>query len=348
MRPDDNARAMAGELPDDPFEDAELVSEPSVLDGPWQTLAERGVDIAAHPPNRRWLLKVDGEGALPMGKAGVLAAGGGTGKTMVLVQLALAVASGKFWLDTFRVTSPGNVLIALGEEDAEEVHRRFHRAGAAMGLSNEEARQATERIVALPLAGLPVALTAKDAHGNTTTTATLETMRKRLGEREWSLVILDPFARFAGDDAEIDNAAATRFVQAVESLTKSPGNPTVLVAHHSSQASLKDGDPNVRGATAIVDGFRWATTMIACEGMHNETKVRGVKLHLRKTNYTKPWPDKYLVWSEDSALVPASTAVADALKRGIPKANKDAAPRPGRRRAAQLPTVTEGVTDDDL
>jgi len=281
------------------------VQVPSVVADPWQTLHERGIVISERPPKRRWLLKVDGEGALPLGKAGVLASGGGTGKTTVLVQLALAVATGKPWLDIFDVCTPGNVLLALGEEDIEEVHRRMHRAGAAMGLSANEALLAAQRIVALPLAGVPVALTAKDQRGNTSETQVLDTFRRQLAQRDWSLIILDPFARFAGDGSEVDNAAATRAVQAFESLARSPGSPAVIVAHHSSQTSLQDGKPNVRGATAIVDGFRWATTMIACAGELNGTTVSGVKLTLHKTNYTRKWPDKYLVWTEDRVPVPA-------------------------------------------
>lgn len=291
----------------------------------WRTLAAHGLDLSAHPPRREWLLEVDGEGALPMGKCGVLAAGGGTGKTIALVQLALAVATGGLWLDRFAVTRPGRVLVALAEEDIGEVHRRFYRAACAMGLDRDARALAAQRIVALPLAGTPVALTAKDERGNVTTAPALEALRARLAADTWSLLILDPLARWAGDDTEKDNAAATRFVQAIETLTAAPGSPTVLVAHHSSKSSVSDGAANVRGASGLVDAFRWAATMDKIEG----DNVRGVRLHLSKTNYTRPWPDVLLTWSDDEhatgSLVLANATQQEALARASRQADADEA-----------------------
>lgn len=259
----------------------------------WKTLADAGISISDPPPNRRWLLRLNGEGALPLGKAGILAAGGGVGKTMALVQLALAVALGDFWLNTFKAVSPGYVLIALGEEDLEEVQRRFYNAANALGLDRQQRAEAAKRIVALPLAGTPIAITEKDKQGNTTTTSHLETLRKHLDsfEHDWSLVILDPLSRWAGEGTEIDNAAATRFVQAVETLVNSKGNPTVLVAHHSSKSSIKDGESNVRGSSAIVDGFRWVAALDSV----SSAKAKGLRLRLVKTNYTKQWDEDIIL-----------------------------------------------------
>jgi len=324
---DVNERRQAGDLDDDTDFAAGKSrvgadGKPSALAGLWRTLEEAKVNIADEPPRRKWLLKIIDDGALPLGKAGVLAAGGGTGKTMALVQLALAVATGGFWLGTFKVATPGNVLIALAEEDMEEVHRRFHKAANVEGLDRDARAEATRRIVALPLAGNPVALTCKDKEGNTTESPFLAELRQCLADREWSLIILDPLARWAGDDAEVDNAAATRFVQAVESLVRSPGNPTVLVAHHSSAASIKEGQSNVRGASGIVDGFRWAAVLDAVEGENEHGKVKGVRLSLQKTNYTMPFGDVYLMRSaEGGAFVPASDAQREALEAGRKKAD---------------------------
>lgn len=287
--------------------------------GEWRTLAEAGVTFADPPPRRAWLLTIDGEGALPLGKCGVLAAGGGTGKTMALVQLALAVATGRPWLDRFQVARPGRVLLALAEEDLEEVTRRLYRAACAMDLDRAQRAEAAARIVALPLAGTPCALTLKDKQGNTNEAPALAALRERMSESEWSLVLLDPLSRWAGDDTEIDNAAATRFVQAVETLVSAPGSPAVLVAHHSSKSSAASGAANVRGASGIVDGFRWAATMDKIDA----GDVTGVRLHLAKTNYTRAWDDVFLTWAStetghekgaEGALVLANDATRAKLK----------------------------------
>lgn len=316
---------MTERTPDEGAEPMGDDGNPSILAKHWRTLEEAGVNIAEAPPARDWLLKCGDDGALPLGKAGVLAAGGGTGKTMALVQLALAVATGGFWLDAFRVTTPGNVLIALAEEDMEEVQRRFYRAASLEGLDRDKRAEAARRIVALPLAGNPVALTCKDKGGNTTVSPFLAELRRCLDDREWSLIILDPLARWAGDDAEVDNAAATRFVQAVESLVRSPGKPTVLVAHHSSKASVKEREADVRGASGIVDGFRWAAVLDALEGADGAGKpVHGVRLRLQKSNYTKRFGDVFLVRTEEGgALRKASDAEREALEASGKKADDD-------------------------
>lgn len=326
---DDNARLMAGDLKPgaDPEADAEAMGAdgtqaPDPFEGHWRTLAAAGIDLADPPPKRRWLLKRGGTGVLPLGKAGVLAASGGAGKTMALVQLAYAVATGTDWLGTFQVEAPGNVLALLGEEDDEEVRRRFHHAAMSAVVHGEgfaeaseaeryqrqnvigakHRKHAAERIVAVPLAGIPVALTARDAKGNTTETAALEHLRRRLAEREWSLIIIDPLSRFGSDDVETDNAAATRLVQAIESLVnvKGAGGPTVLVAHHSGKITNNDGSPKVRGSSAITDGFRWAATLSPRDASDD---VHGAVLHCFKSNYAMPFSDVYLVKPKDAGGV---------------------------------------------
>lgn len=301
--------ALRPEAPADPFA------------AHWRELSACGFHLGDEPPPRKWLLKTSGnDGALPLGKCGVLAAGGGTGKTIALCQLALAVATGGFWLGTFKAVAPGRVLLGLAEEDLEEVHRRLYRAANALGLDRDQREEAAKRIVALPLAGTPVALTESDERGNVTESSALVALRERLAEGEWRLIVLDPLARWAGEGAETDNLMATRFVQAVESLVRSPGSPTVLVAHHSSKASIAEGAANVRGASGIVDGFRWAATLdkLEDEGLH------GVRLSLAKTNYTKRWEPVYLVWGEgesESALVPASAGDRERLENASKKAS---------------------------
>src|SRR5690606_37428128 len=107
------------------------------------------------------------------------------------------------------------------------------------------------RIHVLPLAGVSVALTCSPERGVIMATETAGALRKQLDARgvEWSLIIIDPLSRWAGGGVEADNEAATRFCQVVETLTTVPGNPSVLVAHHSSKMSAKDGSADARGVS---------------------------------------------------------------------------------------------------
>ncbi len=269
---------------------------PSALSVLWRTLGEALEGrLSQSPPRRDWLLKDGKDGVFPLGKCGVLGAGGGTGKTTVLCQLAVAVAlgEGQEWLG-FQVASPGKVVLALGEEDLDEVHRRLYRIGAHLGLDLERWGKLAENIIALPLAGETVALVKKDLKGEIGESPFLQELRGKLLQTPGvRLVILDPLSRFAGAETETDNAAATRFVQYVESLSKLGDKPAVLIAHHSSKSSQADGKANIRGASAISDGFRWAATMTEAEDF--------VRLEQFKTNYSKHFKSRLLEWVQVKA-----------------------------------------------
>jgi hypothetical protein len=107
----------------------------------------------------------------------------------------------------------------------------------------------------------------------------------------FALVILDPLSRFGGLEAEVDNGLATRTVGALERLTRLPGEPAVLVAHHERKGGGKGTDA-VRGASALVDGARWVARLQPVElgGRRWRSKAghRAVWLRLVKTNYTPP------------------------------------------------------------
>lgn len=248
------------------------------------------------PGPRAWLLRdarrATADGLLPLGKVGQLIAEGGAGKTMLACQLALAVATGERWLGWFDVAARGRVLLALGEEDTEEIHRRLFRARAA----GRTAIPPEGSIVTLPLAGVPAAMLEKDDRGNLCETAFLRWLRTWMKVNgPWSLVIVDPLSRFAGPDAEIDNAAATRFIQALESIASETG-ATVLVAHHTTKAS-RNGQQVVgasgRGASALFDGARWQCSLgiekIDTGGPADEQERLGeiAVLTFTKSNYSR-------------------------------------------------------------
>lgn len=223
-----------------------------------------------------------------MAKCGLLASEGGVGKTLLLLQLAVCVITGKRFLDAFDVAADargGRVLLALAEEDADEVERRLHAVARALELDAAERQLVRDRLVVLPLAGKRIALLDRD--GNDSHEA--EMLRRLLmtngGPDGWRLVALDPLSRFGGLSTDADNDAATRVVQAFEALVSVPGSPTVLVAAHSSKGARKEGKVDVRGATGLPDGFRWVSTLA-----HHEVPG-AVRFRQTKSNYSKPMPD---------------------------------------------------------
>ena len=237
------------------------------------------------PPPREWLLRDartnEQRGWLPQGKAGLLIAEGGAGKTMGLVQAAIAVSKGGAWFGTFPVEKPGRVFMLLGEEEADEARRRIYSGHAGVG-----APPADGMIEILPMSGEDCSFLTTDEYGRTIETAFIGEIRDYLVKTgPWGLIVAEPLSRVGGPDAETDNAAATRLVQVFESIVKLTG-ATVLGAHHTN----KPGRGGVavtasasRGLSALIDGFRWAASMSA-----RKTEAMGevVTLEVVKSNYS--------------------------------------------------------------
>lgn len=317
---------VPGEDDEDPAGDSPADPQPqaSVVEREWRPLDPAYLTV--QPPARRWLLRHptrdgeeaapnEGDGLLPLGKVAILASEGGTGKTNVVLALAVAIACARRWLSHFDVdweARRGRVFLGLAEEDADEVHRRLYSTAEHFRLTADERRRVTEQVVIVPLAGFPVALVGYGPDGRTlSSTPELLGLRQRLhaeaGRHGWSLVCLDPLARWAGADVEGDTPAATRFVQALETLTSVPGKPTVLVPHHSSKTSRRMGSVDARGVTAITDASRWTGTL--------RTEGKLVYFIQSKSNYSKPMFDELkLLRAEGGFLYAASPEDLEAMQ----------------------------------
>lgn len=289
-------------------------SAPSAIDRLWGHVPLKWA--TEQPPPRRYLVThPDGDGLLPLGKAGILTSQGGTGKTNAVLQLAVAIATGRDWLDHFLIPvgSPRKVLLLLGEEDVEEVWRRIHHVCELLQLDAHARAAVAENIYAIPLSAEQTPLLRIEGD-DAVPTKHLLAMRARLadsaGDDEldgWGLIVIDPLSRFAGIDAESDNRLATQFVQACETLTRSPGTPTVLVCAHSSKESIRAGRADSRGVTGLTDGFRWHATLC------RERDRDWVTLAVEKNNYARPTDDLHLCRKRGGLL--AVEAPEDTQKR---------------------------------
>jgi len=266
-------------------------------------------------------------GFLPRGIVAMLVGEGGGGKTQAAVQLAVAVATADLamsresdagrWLGTYKATERGRVALALGEEDDEEIHRRVWFALRALEEREEAAHDGfgfdkkrgpravwkyadavRENVRPWALAGVssvfivPVDATPRfggpRACDPTEEFKAFEAALWRDG-KPWSLVVLDPATRFLGADSETNNKAATEWMTLVHRLTKLPGNPTVLVIHHTNKAARKEGIADAsasRGSSALTDGARWVATL-AAPHRDDETTVCDLRLTLVKANYVR-------------------------------------------------------------
>jgi hypothetical protein len=312
---------------------------PALLKGP----GELGLDLNVKPTDREMLLTRRPEGSengesvgyLPRGIVAMLVGEGGAGKSQAAIQLAIAVATagvtptlrarnddhwadspggkapdpeGGLWLGTYKATAPGRVLLALAEEDEDEIRRRVWWTVRAMEGREESYRgssgprwpyaEAVNRNVRpWALAGATLGFVERvervkgafksDAYE--ATEAFREFQKQLVGKdeegnpKEWALIVLDPATRFLGADSETDNKAATEWIARAQELTQLPGNPTVLIVHHSNKAARQNGSKDAsasRGSSALTDGARWVALLA-------EGDVADLQLSLVKANYVR-------------------------------------------------------------
>ncbi len=329
------------------------------LDRHWHWLADGGQGWLDHEPaERRYLLRTKLQGTarisepvgfLPLGRVGLGVGSGAAGKSWALAQLGLSVATGCDWLGTYEVETPGKVLLVFGEEETAEVQRRLFYASRLANLGSEQRQRAAGNIMALPLCGESVSFMYGDAdlrlrYRDKDTPIPADARRtpfywellKRIEASgvEWSLIVIDPLSRFAGPDAETDNAAATAFVVMLEQLTKVPGNPTVLAAHHSNKGARQQGATDAtaaRGSSALVDGARWVANLEGLPRVEGANVPDMVRMRTVKSNYA--YVPEPLVLCRDvtnrGALRPATRAEIESYERA--KKNADGGERPAPR-----------------
>ena len=320
----------------------EVQAEPNPLDRLWMPAPADWYTTA--PPARRWLFRdgrqPDAPGVFPLGKAGQLVAAGGVGKTMSLVSLARAVTLGSPWLGTFPCSEPGPVALVLGEEDAEEAHRRIYNEARRSGAPPAGS------IVVVPLAGVNCALLGRDTCGNPVETPFAAWLRERIAASgiDFRLIVVDPMSRFAGLEAEKDNAIGTRYVQICESLT----TPTrsVLSSHHTPQSARGKGAteaPRGRGVTAAFDGFRWEAALASEDVAGADEHLREiVRLTFTKSNYSKK-PEPLLLRRGDyGALLPLDETDRELLAEA--KASASERPRQEAKTRKQQAEIAADVS----
>ncbi|MBI1416075.1 MAG: AAA family ATPase [Limimaricola sp.] len=225
---EDRARAWVANLRGTP--------EP-VAPSPWRSAA----DLAGVPvPDRRWLI----EGLVPDRNVTLLTGDGGTGKSLLALQMAVAVATGAEWLG--QPVRAGRAVVVSAEDDADEVHRRLHgiALGLGMGLGD------MPRLVFRSLVGEGALLAEKGRTGFKPTALLAEIEAAAEGAR---LVVLDTLANFYPGD-ENDRAQTTHFVDLIKGVALRARCAVLLLAHPSKSAM--DNGAGYSGNTAWNNAVR--------------------------------------------------------------------------------------------
>ncbi|WP_353273378.1 AAA family ATPase [Wolbachia endosymbiont (group A) of Agelastica alni] len=224
------------------------------------------------------------EGLFPLGVTSIVAAMGDTGKGMLLLDLALKVASDTDQVCGFGslVKEHGSVVIFSAEDDADEIHRRLERLDPE---GNRTKYQDRVFIVPMPNTGGPFSIIKTNMRGKCPETSEkFEDISEQLNAIEnLKLIIFDPLVSFVHADINSDPELGWYSTGLLASLATETG-ATVIAAHHmrkpkcGSITTIEQARDAIRGTTALVDGVRCSFALWPAPVEHQNSVCNTLKL----------------------------------------------------------------------
>jgi len=217
-------------------------------------------------PLRPWLVP----GAVMAAATHILAAPGGTGKSLFTLQFAIMLATGRGW-GNWKPKRPCNVLIINAEDDIDEQRRRLAAARQVMDCDNAKGR--------LLLADNPSSILTSKADDKTrmpVATPLVAELVDVIKHYAIDAVIVDPFAETFEGDENSNNDAKWAMKVWRDDIARSTGAAVYLVHHTTKNSGDKAGSADaIRGAGALVNSARMAATMFNMD--EEEANAMGVK-----------------------------------------------------------------------
>jgi putative DNA primase/helicase len=266
-----------------------------------------GLDIAgcmATPaPPQDWFIKE----RIPAGRAGLLAAVGGSSKTRMQFHLAVGACIGRLpW--SWQVARTGRAALVLAEDTAADAHHALRLIASA--LTSDERRLVAERLIVWTLAGEDARLLRLATNGGLIPTERAVHLLRRLKmTRDLVFIGLDPALALTDGD-ELNPAHQRRLGEFCDRLAIDTGACVLLSAHAAkgSQSLDEPGSHTARGSGALTDCVRFEfvlRTMTAQEGRQfGISDIAERKAHVQ------------LVATKGNALPPSAFAPMW-LRRGI-------------------------------
>jgi len=206
-------------------------------------------------PTRDWVIP----GVLLRRYLSVLVAPPGSGKSLLTLQLSLAVCLGMNW-GGWQVRKPAKTLVINAEDDLDEMRRRLW--GAAKAMQVDQSQLAGKLFLAQQPESIVIART--DAKSKTVIrTPLLEQLVRTMIENDIGMVVVDPFAEtFEGD--ENSNSEVKWAGILWREVARRTGAAVFLVHHTRKYAGAMAGDADAsRGGGALIGTARIVSTLFS-------------------------------------------------------------------------------------
>lgn len=258
--------------------------------------------VALQP--QRWLA----EEFIPARNVTLLYGDGGTGKSLLSLQLAFACATGTKWLGM--TVARGAALFVTAEDEDEEIHRRLGSIAGTAGFMFGEMTDLHVR----SLSGQDAVLAApKLATGLMEPTKRFAELQADIRRLRPVVVVLDTLADLFGGD-EIKRIQARQFIQLLQGLVVGADwDLTVVLLAHPSLSGMNSGS-GTSGNTAWSNSVRsrlYLERRLVARGdakIEPDTDLR--VLSTKKANRTKLGGEVLLRWSAGRFIVEATPTTA--------------------------------------
>ena len=245
-------------------------------------------------------------GLVPQKTVTLFSGDGGTGKSLLALQLAVAVAAQTAWIG--KTVNTGRVIFLSAEDDNDELHRRLDDILTAEGRAYDDLSGLTLR----SLAGED-ALLAVDTQLALMQTALFEELDKRAAEEAPALIVIDTLADVYPAN-ENDRAKVRQFVGILRGLAIKR-KCAVLLLGHPSLTGLNSGT-GTSGSTAWNNSVRSRLYLsrISDNGFEPDADAR--VLSTKKANYGRTGGEINLKWEAGVFVAEAQPTGLDALAAG--------------------------------
>ncbi len=248
------------------------------------------------------------------GTVGLLVSPGGVGKSMLAMQTAAAIATGKDMMK-LGVDKTGDCLVIVGEDPAVALHHRLHDLGKHY--SPEDMQSIADRCDFRCVVGQGMDIMSDPWFDWLLSLAA--------GKR---LVVIDTLTRIHCLDETVAGDAK-QIMTRLEVMAHQSG-AGVLGLHHVNKAAAMSGQGGeqqaVRGSSVFVDNARWSSflcgmTQKESEDRKIEDRWKYVRWNVSKQNYRKPSGDAWLERGAGGILAPADFRTVEKKAAGYAQAS---------------------------